>query len=396
MILNLLKQRSVQIVIIVSLYFLAAPYASEQVNSGLYAISLGIKDLLMWMLPLTVGVFIATTLIDFKRYALLFITALVLFEATSNFLSVWYAYSWGQAIIDWLPAAQPIADPIDLSPLFRIPLIRPDFWSAQNGMIAGVVLGCAAGFFRMPRLERIIETLKTGVQWVLINVFSRLLPLFILGFLARSYHTKMLSHASKQYALLLLAIVAIVFLYVGMLFLVGAGGSIKKAIVHAKNLGPAWLMALTSGCSLSTMPWTIAGTAKNLRDPKLAQGIIPATTNVQQIGDCIVMSFLCFMLYAQFFGETIDIATWLEFSIVFVLSRFAVAAILGGSIFVMIPIYETYLHFTPEMIAILLVFNVIVDPIVTSGNVAANGALCRIFETVWIRLKSVAMVLKHP
>jgi Na+/H+-dicarboxylate symporter len=55
----------------------------------------------------------------------------------------------------------------------------------------------------------------------------------------------------------------------------------------------------------------------------------------------------------------------------------------------MIPIYEHYLHFTPEMIAILLAFNVLLDPIVTCTNVIGNGALCTLFEKTllsrWIK-----------
>ena len=54
----------------------------------------------------------------------------------------------------------------------------------------------------------------------------------------------------------------------------------------------------------------------------------------------------------------------------------------------MLPIYEAYLGFTPEMIAIILAFNVILDPLVTSSNVLANGALCRIFERAWTLIYS--------
>ena len=153
-----------------------------------------------------------------------------------------------------------------------------------------------------------------------------------------------------------------------------------------KNLGPAGAIAFTSGCSLSTMPWTIEGAGKNLANPDFAEAIIPATTNIQQIGDCITNAFLCFLIYSHFYGHLPDVLTLVNFSIMFVLARFATAAVLGGAIFIMLPIYETYLSFNPEMIAIILGFNVILDPIVTSCNVVANGALCRIFERVWLRL----------
>ena len=49
----------------------------------------------------------------------------------------------------------------------------------------------------------------------------------------------------------------------------------------------------------------------------------------------------------------------------------------------MLPIYESCLGFTPEMIAMILAFNLILDPVVTCTNVVANGALCRVFERTW-------------
>ena len=75
--------------------------------------------------------------------------------------------------------------------------------------------------------------------------------------------------------------------------------------------------------------------------------------------------------------------TWSAFTLVFVAMRFATAAALGGAIFLMLPIYQHYLYFTDEMIAIILAFNVILDPIITSSNVMANGGLAKIFENIW-------------
>jgi Na+/H+-dicarboxylate symporter len=154
-------------------------------------------------------------------------------------------------------------------------------------------------------------------------------------------------------------------------------------VQHIKNLLPAGGISLTSGCSLSTMPWTIKGASMNLENPALARAIIPATTNIQQIGDCITNAFLCFLIYKHFNGYAPDIKTLVIFSGVFVAARFATAAVLGGAIFIMIPIYQTYLGFNDEMVAIILAMNVILDPIVTSSNVMANGGLARVFEKVW-------------
>ena len=183
-------------------------------------------------------------------------------------------------------------------------------------------------------------------------------------------------------SLLLWLLVSLV-LYIAFLFFLGSGRSLSTFSRSIKNLLPAAGVALGSGCSLSTLPWTIEGTSKNLNDPSLAKAVIPASTNIQQIGDCLTQAFLCCLIYTHFNGHPPSLATWSAFTTVFVLARFATAAVLGGAIFIMLPIYEAYLHFTPEMIAIILAFNAILDPIITSSNVISNGALCRVFEKMW-------------
>jgi Na+/H+-dicarboxylate symporter len=381
-----LRHRGVQVVLILLLYVAMADLLPLPVHRGLYSISLGIKDVLLWMLPVTVGAFIAHTIASFHHRAPLFVVALFLFEALSNLASVWYAYGSAHLIQGSLPLLDSPPSTQSFSALWQIPFVRPAWWSADKGVMAGLVIGCAGAFIRSDRLQSSIAYGKNVAQWTLTHIFSPLIPVFVVGFVARMYQTHLLHHVVAHYGILVLWLSVFLALYLVSLFVIGSGCSLTRGMTALNNLMPAGGIAFTSGCSLSTMPWTIEGTAKNLRTPSFAQAIIPATTNIQQIGDCITNAFLCFLIYQQFYGHAPDLMTWLQFSVFFVLARFYTAAVLGGAIFIMLPIYETYLSFNSEMIAIILAFNVILDPIVTSCNVVANGALCRMFERVWDRI----------
>ncbi len=378
-----LKQRSVQTLLVLLTYILIANYLPLTVHQLVYTVSLLIKDVLILMMPLTVGFFIANAVMSFERRAPLFVFLLILFEAFSNLSSVWYAFATANFAAEIVPSCDTLALESNFSALWRLHLTSPAWWSASKGSIVGLLLGCAAAFSKETFLKRGIRQGKEVMEWILTNVFARLIPLFVLGFAAHMYQTKLLDHVIAHYALLVLWLTAFLVLYLIFLFALGAGPSFRSLVSSIKNLLPAGGVALLSGCSLSTMPWTIEGTAKNLQNPNLAKAIIPATTNIQQIGDCITQAFLCFLIYRHFYGHNPDVMTWLNFSIVFVLARFATAAVLGGAIFVMLPVYETYLSFNAEMIAIILTLNVILDPLITSCNVMANGALCRVFEKVW-------------
>ena len=387
LLLKALKQRSIQVLLVLCSYVLLADFLPHIAHQFFYAISLLIKDTLIWIMPITVGLFIAHSVSSFERKAPLFVITLLLFEGLSNFSSVWYAYFCAEFAAGHLPSLEASTQSSDFTALWRLPFNKPSWWSAEKGAIVGLILGCFNAFRKNPFLTQTITKGKQIIEWVLTRIFARLIPLFILGFAVQMYQTSLLNHVFTHYTILVLWLILFLFLYLFVLFALGAEYSLQKVIVNIKNLLPAGGIALTSGCSLSTMPWTIEGAAKNLRNPKLAQAIIPATTNIQQIGDCIANAFLCFLIYRHFYGANPDLMTWMGFSFVFVLARFATAAVLGGAIFVMLPIYETYLNFTPEMIAIILALNVFLDPLITSCNVVANGALCRVFERVWTSIQ---------
>jgi hypothetical protein len=377
------KHKSVQILFVCGIYLAFAPFLPLKIHQILYAVSLLIKDLLLWSLPLTVGFFIAHAIASFKKKAPLFILTLFLFEGISNWCSVWYSFGCAHLISSYLPNITP-CDLVDtFYPLFRLPLHKPFWWSADKGTLAGIALGLIATF-RFPFLYLFIEKGKKMGEIILTNFFSRLIPLFILGFIARMYKTFLLEQMILGYVDFFLYLILFLIFYICLLFFVGAGFSRKIFLKNMKNLIPAGAVAFSSGCSLSTMPWTIDGTCKNLKNPDFAKSIIPATTNIQQIGDCIANSFLCSIIYLHFNGSLPPLIDWTFFSLAFVLARFATAAVMGGAIFIMLPIYEYYLSFTPEMIAIILTFNLILDPLITCSNVVANGALCTIFEQVWI------------
>lgn len=390
----LIRHRSVQILLILTIYLMAASFLPMAVHQGFYTISVLIKDLLLWILPLTVGFFIAHAISSFEKRASLFIFLLFLFEAISNTASVWYSYGCAHLAASYLPAIEARSLEDVFSPLWRFPWIKPTWWSADKGTFAGIALGLLSSS-KLPGLRAIISKGKGIAELILTRFFSRLIPLFILGFVARMYKTQLLNQMFVHYADLLLWLFLFLAVYLAFLFLLGSGFSISRFFNHVKNLMPAGGVAFSSGCSLSTMPWTIEGASKNMQNPDLAKAVIPATTNIQQIGDCIANTFFCFLIYQQFNGVPPTFSVWLSFSIVFVLARFATAAVLGGAIFVMLPIYESYLGFTPEMIVMILAFNVILDPVITSTNVVANGALCRVFERAWMWVFS-SVLRKYP
>lgn len=377
------RLQSVQIISILLLYAISASYIPTVIQQGLYTLSLMIKEFLVWMIPITVLVYVAATIRSFEKHAPLFILLLLIFETSSNFCSIWYAYATANVSAKYLNDFNIVDSVNNFEALWKIPFSKPAWWSADKGAIAGLIIGRIAAYKRGNHADKFVDSGNLVVEWIITRFLGRLIPLFVLGFAVQMYQMKLLTHIFSHYAILVTWLLVFIVCYATCLFLLGAGGVLTKALFNARNILPAGAMALTSGCSISTMPLTIKCAAKNLQNPFLAKAIIPATTNIQQVGDVIANGFLCFLIYKNFNGHAPDILTWLNFSVIFVIARFATAAVLGGAIFIMIPIYEAYLGFTAEMVAILLALNVVLDPIITSSNVTMNAALCKIFENFW-------------
>ncbi len=389
------KHRGFQTLLLIAVYFAIAPFLKFGLPQGLYTISHALKEVLLWIVPVMMTVFIAFTLRSFDKAAPLFLGVLVVFEMMSNLSSVWFAYATATLTTSWIQIPALETTPMALKPLFTLPFKRPEWWSANRGFLMGITLGFVSMIPQFHALGAILDKGKTGLERFIVGYFSPLMPLFILGFVAQMHASQVLPHFWGPALPLFMVLTIMTAVYLSLLFFASAQGSAVQAWKHFKNMAPAGGIAFTSGCSLSTMPWTISGVGKNMDDPHLAKSIIPATTNIQQVGDCLINAFLCCLLVKAFHGNLPPLTQWISFSMAFVLARFATAAVMGGAIFVMLPLYEAHLGFSEAMLSLILTFNVLLDPLVTSTNVMANGALCRCFEQVWQRVRTPKQSLQR-
>lgn len=388
-VINLLKSSGIQTVCVLVLYTMTADLIPYKVNQYFYTISLFIKDIIVLVMPITITFFMSYTISTFGHKAFAFVVSIIIFMVCSNFISVWYAYASAHTVVNNFYSFTAFTFNSSFKPLWTLPHFEPTWWSCGKGCIAGIILGCINAFYKSEALSKLLFTGKQFIHIILTKIFARLTPILIVGFAAQIYHTQTLKHILINYTTLILWLIVFLFIYIFGLFSLSVGSVLSLITSNIKNLLQAGMLALTSGSSLSTMPWTISGVRKNLKNPDLAEAIIPATTNVQQIGDCIANTFLCCVIYIHFYGHIPDLIVWLKFSIIFVLARYATAAVIGGAIFVMLPIYETYLGFNQEMIAIILSLNIMLDSIITASNVMANSALCVIFEKIFMKMQLI-------
>ncbi len=391
---TLIKNTSFQTLLVVLLALMFGSTMPLPFAKAMYTTSLFLKDILMLFLPFAVFIFISTTLLHFEKKGWLLVCVLVLFEMISNTFASIAAYGLSFLGSDFYNASALSPLETTLTPFFTIIDIKPSFWRVEYGTFLGVVVGLFIPYVHVPKIEKTLKSMKIFVTLIFSKGFARVIPLFVFGFFLNLMKTSdffpLLLQGGRAIMIMLIGLIAYLFL----LYFLAAGLSLSRTLLFIKNALPAGLTGFSSMSSAATMPVTIEMTEKNLNNPNFAPMIIPATTNIQQVGDCFIQVFLCCVIL-YFFGVGIpDFGTFLVFLSVFVLARFTTAAVVGGAIFIMLPIYQTYLGFNAEMTALILAFNMLLDPIVTSSNVMGNSALCVLFERVWNSIVGRSTALK--
>lgn len=353
-------------------------------KQGLYAISLLIKDALVFVLPLIIFSFIFGSLSHLKDRALTFVLFIVPAICLSNFVSTLLAYTTG---INGLSVMGKLAtltsSTLMLEPLFHLDF--PQIVSNDVALLAGLVTGIALLSLK-PSLHHTLAPRLMGVSFfILKKLFIPLIPLFILGFGLKLEADDSLEIIMSQYPRVLALIACVVLLYLAFLYGVGKGFK-KQSFDAIKNMMPAVVTGFSAMSSAAAMPLTILATEKNLDDPEMSKIIIPSTVNVHLMGDCFAIPIFALCILVTFGHPLPSFETYLIFSLFFVLAKFAVAAVPGGGILVMIPILEKYLGFDSTMVSLITALYIMFDPIITSLNILGNGAFAIGFQKIFSRV----------
>lgn len=361
-------------VILVGLVILAGLFQSwipPQAIAILYAISLTLKSLIVFLLPFIIFGLLFKTAQQLSKKASYLVLGLFALIMLSNYLSTFISYTVGSLIYHFDFAMQLPSSDAELQPawLLAFPKIIPN----DVAMFLGLLLGLGMGRFLPKQAEEITKVCDKGVN-ILLKVILAMIPVFILGFALKMIHDQILLTILKNFTLIFLVIGVAVYSYVAFLYLVASGFNGKVFLKSIKNMIPAAITGFGSMSSAAAMPLTLIGTEKNSKNPSLARSIIPATVNIHLIGDCFAIPIFAFAVMKNFGMAEPTLIAYLIFAAYFVLAKFSVAAVPGGGILVMLPILESQLGFNAEMLSLITALYILFDPVITAANILGNGA----------------------
>ena len=365
---------------------IAHPWIPLSYKSIIYAVSLSLKSIIIFTLPLLIFGLLYKTAVQLSKKASKLILLLLGAICLSNFISTMISYSVGSLAYCFdLSMTMPQGNDT-LQPAWI--LILPKWTSNDRAMLAGLFLGVVLSWLRPNWANTLSRHFDRGVSFIL-KGFLLIIPFFLTGFVLKMYHDALMLAMVRNYALIFGLVTGAVFLYIAMIYWVGSHFRGAAFIKSLKNMLPAAIAGFGSMSSAAAMPLTLIGTEKNSDNPDLARSVIPATVNIHLIGDCFAIPIFAFAVMKNFGVAEPAFIAYVLFAVYFVLAKFSVAAVPGGGILVMLPILETYLGFNAEMLSLITALYILFDPVITCANVMGNGgfalSFCKFFSPKAIR-----------
>lgn len=375
----MLKKMPVILVALIALIALVDSLLPISFKSALFALSLTVKSLIIFVLPVIIFLLLFKTISQLSKNATKVVLCILGGVCLSNFLSTMISYKIASALYALDITVSLSLQSSGLAPLWDICL--PKLVANDVAMFSGLILGLLLPRL-LPSRTAFFAKISESIVRVLLKAITTIVPLFIAGFMVKLVNDKVLQTIIENYAKIFCIIALSAYGYILFVFLAAQRFRFSAFIQSVKNMIPAAISGFCSMSSAASMPLTIIAAEKNAKNGDLAKVAIPTTVNIHLVGDCFSIPIFAFAILASFGMPEPTVGTYLLFAGYFVLAKFSVAAIPGGGILVMLPLLEGYLGFTPEMASLITALYILFDPVITSANVFGNGAFSLVTDRI--------------
>ncbi len=387
---------SFQLIVIVGLVFAFGHWVPLPVKSVSYGLALTLKEGLVWCIPFVIFSYMFSCLTGFRQgsgkfAAGTFIACLLLGVCLSNATAAFLSYGVAHTFLDTIGVMPStcLKPTLCLEPAWAFSL--PKLVANDHALMAGVLLSFVAPFaLSDDKIQSVSTHLKKYADFLLNKIFIPLLPLLVLGFVFKMEHEGILTHAFGIYGKVVLLFAVTQCVYLLFLYALGASFHPKTLLKRLQAVLPSALAAFTTMSSLAALSFTLKGARENTKNDPLVDAVVPSTANIHLIGDSIAIPLMALAIISSFSMPTPTLALYSLFVLYFVLNKFAVAAVPGGGIIVMLPVLEQHLGFNDEMLSLIMMLYILFDAVSTTANVLGNGAFSVLFTKVFRKITATS------
>jgi len=343
-----------------------------------YTLSQSLKDILMILLPFLIFFCLSSVLTSFKSSAPFWILTIFSMVVLSNGLPVLVAYGFGKSVLSSACTENHfiLTNPVDtLSVLWKIPSIP--YLENKYGLILGILVGIILPFTPVSFKSRIhpwLENGKRGSISILQKCFIPFLPIYVFGFVLKLIYDCSFKILMGSFSLVFLQGLVLIVGYLFILYLLAAKGSLRDARTYFMNMLPSAITGFSTMSSMAALPLMMEACAKNTKDQEFSEFIVPATTNNHMVADGLIITLTALALLTMTCQPLPDIQTLLIYCLYYCFIKFSSVGVPGGGVLVVLPVLQTYLGLSPELVGLLTTLYILQDSILTASNILGNGA----------------------
>ena len=343
-------------------------------------ISVCLRESLVFILPFLLFSFIAVALSAIPREGMLFVLGLMAVVFVSNFMNIMISGIVGFCILSGNQSKEIIESSVNFLPFFELNL--PIIASTSHALLAGIAVGFFNSLYPNKTITFVIETIHSWVMIFMKKFFVPLLPIFVSGFLLKLFAEGKMTGFVTENSTIYLKVFGFLFCYLSLWLFIAASFKRDRIIEILQNTFPAIVTAFSTMSSAAALPLSLEAAEKNTKDKVLADAVMPLTLNFHMVGDTIIVPILAMLVLLAFNHPLPTIHQFILFGIFFVLNKFAGGGVPSGTIMVTVPVLKQYFGFDDSMTAFIIALYGVIDPIATSGNVAANNFFVIIFQKI--------------
>lgn len=338
-------------------------------------------EMLLFLLPLMIFCFIYYAVTSSKQKSVLMMLFIFVAVTVSNAIALFTAYFFSRLLLPFMGFDRSellTAYSSTIEPLFRLQL--PSLMGPDKALFLALLVGSFENFYMKgevkfkPYLHAVIFNINRIVNFCLNRIFLPFLPIYVFGFCLKLSYEGTLPKLFESYGKVFLVSLLLVVTYIFTLYFVACGGRLSKTFQVLKKMIPAGLTGFSTMSSVATLPVTVKCVRETTKDPYLTDLTVPASANIHMLGDDLTIVVAAMAMLSMFGYPTPSFGHFAYFAGAFCIAKFSCVGVPSASVLVVLPVLQTFLGFTPEMIAVLTTIYVLQDPFGTAANVMGNGA----------------------
>ncbi|MDO5292333.1 MAG: dicarboxylate/amino acid:cation symporter [bacterium] len=336
---------------------------------------------LSFIIPLLIVSFVAVGLADLGKKANKLFGITLLIAYLSTIIAGFGAFALGKGILPSL--IKPIETTEITATSFEafFTITADPIFGVMTALILAFLLGLGMANSKSTALLNCVRDLQGIISATLNKVIIPLIPIHIAGLFCKIAAEGELLPTIKMFIKLYAMILLFQWGYILLQFLFASVFTKENQVKKLKNIIPAYVTALGTQSSASTIPVNLECAKKNGIKSDIADFVIPLGATIHLAGDtiCLVVGAMGIMLAN---GLTPTLSMFTPFIFMLGVTMVAAPGVPGGGVMAALGLITSLLGFTEPMQQLIISLHFSQDSFGTACNVTGDQAIATLVNKI--------------